>query len=146
MGYFEKIINKEDFLIETDYQLTELLGEKWGIERIVGFKMQFTTEFYDYHSKFMGGLRVHEVKLEDVNKEIVEEIIYFFNLKKEKELKKEEEKEQEAISNEINKNEYNKFLTLQRKRLLWKQFKKYEYNEVFKDFNFEEQNITITIK
>ena len=145
MGYFEKIINKEEFEIETDSQLSNLLSEMWVIERIVGFKMHFTTEFYNYHAKFMGGMRVHIVKLEDVSKEMRDEIIYFWNLKKEKELKKEQELKKEAFLDEINKNEYKKFLTIQRKRILWNQFKNYTYNEVFKDFDLEEQNITIKI-
>ena len=113
MGYFEKIINKEEFEIETDSQLSNLLSEMWVIERIVGFKMHFTTEFYNYHAKFMGGMRVHIVKLEDVSKEMRDEIIYFWNLKKEKELKKEQELKKEAISvlNDLKSN-YDNFMLM----------------------------------
>lgn len=144
--YFESIIDMSGFSIYYEYQLKDLLHEKNEMEKIVGFEMPFTNDFYNYQKDCFNRISGHEGSLKHVSKEMREEIIYFTNLKKEKELRKKQEKEQEVINNEKVKNEYNKFLTIQRKSLLWKLFPDHKYNEVIKDFELEEQNnITIII-
>jgi hypothetical protein len=143
--YFEKIIYEETFGIYYNSEIYELQYEKEWMEKAVGFEMPFTTNFCNYHINCFRKMRGnYEVTFEDVSKEMREEIIYFAKLNKKIELIKEQEKQQEVISNEKVKNEYNKFLTLQRKRILWNKFSDYKYSGVIKDFEFKEQNITLT--
>lgn len=139
--FFEKIINKENFVMTDDHgELDFLRNEIYEMEKIIGFEMQFTRDFYNYYTKSRWISRKIEV-----DEKVRNEIIYFTKLKKEKELIEKQAKEKEDIIKERNEKEYNNFITLQRKRLLWNAFPEYEYNEVIKGFELEEQNITITI-